>query len=142
MCYQLINLFFQISVYNSSCLYRKEESNKKVTDLAFREALVNEILNFTGPHKGTLTQRLVPSTQLGERPPRLVQRHFLSTIPPTANAAAKGKKHGVRVCHLCPKATDGSRKRSETSYWCVDCNVALCVDPCFKIYHTRLNLNQ
>ena len=54
--------------------------------------------------------------------PRLVQRHFPKYL------GTDGR------CVVC--STGDARKR--TRYGCEDCgNVRLCVDPCFRIYHTR-----
>ena len=38
-----------------------------------------------------------------------------------------------------PDAWHGScqSSRAESSYECVTCAVGLCVDPCFKLYHTN-----
>ena len=30
-------------------------------------------------------------------------------------------------------------KPKRTSFWCEDCGKALCITPCFKIYHTKID---
>jgi hypothetical protein len=65
---------------------------------------------------------------------RLTQKHFPTTIPPTAT-----KHNPFRRCKIC-RVQQGIRK--ETHYYCASCPAkpALCVDPCFRIYHTEAML--
>ena len=71
---------------------------------------------------------------------RLMGRHFPEKI------VAEGKKKNVsRSCAVCTtaerkkdQAAGVKRKRPgrESSYQCSDCKKTLCVDPCFRLYHT------
>lgn len=64
-------------------------------------------------------------------------RHFPDKIPPTEK-----KAQPTRVCKVCSekcKAESGKAGRKETSWWCPDCAVPLCMPECFKIYHTKAN---
>ena len=71
---------------------------------------------------------------------RLQGQHFPQKI------VATGKKKNItRSCVVCSVAerqllevVGQKRKRPgrESSYQCDKCAVALCVDPCFKLYHT------
>ena len=67
---------------------------------------------------------------LGDTTLRLTARHFMTRIPPTPK-----KEYPKRKCHVC--TARGVRK--ETSHHCVECDKALCIVPCFQIYHTVLN---
>ena len=60
-------------------------------------------------------------------PFRLVERHFLSYIPPTEK-----KVNVTKRCVVCRKPS----VQKESRYECVRCNAALCAAPCFEIYHT------
>ncbi|KAF8787184.1 PiggyBac transposable element-derived protein like [Argiope bruennichi] len=79
-------------------------------------------------------ERPFSCSELKTMPSRLVERHFISHIPPNPI-----KREPRRRCAICCSKTglDGKRIRKETRMWCEDCNVALCVEPCFKIYHTE-----
>jgi hypothetical protein len=44
-----------------------------------------------------------------------------------------------RKCHVCYNTTTAPKKETKTTYECVECNVGLCVVPCFEIYHTLKN---
>lgn len=61
-------------------------------------------------------------------PSRLVERHFPEQMK-TDTGKTKSRK-----CRVCYKK--GVRK--ESTYWCPDCKAALCINNCFKIYHTEI----
>ena len=61
---------------------------------------------------------------------RLKERHFPDFVP-----ATEKKKNATRKCKVCT----ANGKRSDTRYQCNECDVGLCVVPCFKLYHTRKN---
>ena len=67
-------------------------------------------------------------------PLRLTERHFPEYVPPTEK-----KANPTRQCVVCSKKRDanGKKIRRESRYCCLVCDVALCVTPCFKIYHTK-----
>lgn len=64
-------------------------------------------------------------------------RHFPDKIPPTEKKATPTRS--CKVCSDQSKKDTGKSGRKETSWWCPDCTVALCVPVCFKKYHTRAN---
>ncbi|XP_071439171.1 uncharacterized protein [Hetaerina americana] len=59
---------------------------------------------------------------------RLVERHFIERIRQTGK-----KSRPQRRCQVC----SARGKRRDTVYWCPDCNTGLCLEDCFKIYHTE-----
>ena len=57
-----------------------------------------------------------------------------------------GEKHPGCTCFLCNVSREalsdagfGDRYKPKkfTSYWCSICKHALCIDPCFRLYHTE-----
>ncbi|XP_046827605.1 protein tramtrack, alpha isoform-like isoform X5 [Vespa crabro] len=60
---------------------------------------------------------------------RLTGRHFLSVY--VSNTAKS--KSARRKCVVCAK----NKKRSESRYECKKCDVGLCIDKCFELYHTK-----
>ena len=62
-----------------------------------------------------------------DNPMRLTERHFPSFYKPR-------NKNLKRRCVVCSR----NDKRSDSRYECNECDVGLCIDPCFKIYHTQL----
>jgi len=62
--------------------------------------------------------------------PRLLGRCFPDMVPGTS------KKKPTRRCVICW----ANGKRKESSYWCSNCEKALCVVSWSKVYHTDKNL--
>ena len=78
-----------------------------------------------------------------DSPLYLVDRHF---IEPIAGQEGGRRKHPSRACFVCnvSKETlsdadlgDSYKPKKFTSYWCSICKRALCIDPCFSLYHTE-----
>ena len=65
---------------------------------------------------------------------RLTGRHFAQLIP-----ATRARDQPYRRCRVCRVR---HHIRKETKYYCQDCpdEPALCIHPCFRIYHTDYNL--
>ncbi|XP_067929447.1 piggyBac transposable element-derived protein 4-like [Watersipora subatra] len=116
-------LFFHlldICVYNAAIVYRIR-SGCKITDLEFRQKLIEHIFEYTGScRKNTVPRASTSSAH------RLV-----------LNSPGKGKRAKYRICRRCPKrADDNTRKRDETRFECQACGVPLC-KTCFEPYHAR-----
>lgn len=110
-----------ICVWNAYCLY-KHKMKRPISMAKFQLQLIREILEKF--HQSTSCQHRTGYNH----PLRLTERHFPSVYESVG-------KNRCRRCVVC-SAND---KRRESTYECKDCNVGLCVDPCFKIYHTKLN---
>ena len=57
-----------------------------------------------------------------------------------------GEKHPSCTCFVCNVSKealsdaglgDSYKPKMFTSYWCSICKHALCIDPCFRLYHTE-----
>ena len=114
-----------IAVLNSFITYAKMGGKKK--RLEFITTLGENIIASNAPDMP------VPSTSGGRparihaRPSRLLGRHFPDYCPPSKN-----REKPIRNCAQCRK----NNKRKGSSYWCKDCEVALCVVPCFCDWHS------
>ncbi|CAH1997339.1 unnamed protein product [Acanthoscelides obtectus] len=64
---------------------------------------------------------------------RLQNRHFPVSVPRKPGST----KVGSRRCWVCSHTKQKQAKRKESSYMCPECDVGLCVVPCYKIYHTE-----
>jgi len=119
---KLFRRLLNATVLNSLVIYR-QNGGRNVDHLTFRIELVEGLLAKYS------VQRKVPGHHDGySNIKRLTERHFPRRIPPTEN-----KCKPTRRCVVCSK----HKKRRETVYYCQDCDVALCVDGCFEVYHTR-----
>ena len=67
---------------------------------------------------------------------RLNERHFITNIP---GGEGQKRKRSMRCCYVCSKLPGLNCKPKRTSFWCEDCGKALCITPCFKIYHTEID---
>lgn len=124
-------IFFHLldlALWNSYILYCKNGGAK--TPLMYRIAVVDGIM------KTYLSDDMRP--QAGRpsstpTPTRLIGRHFPEYIP-----ATEKKLNPTRQCAMCARVRDANNKkiRRESRFYCPDCNVALCVCPCFRVYHT------
>ena len=144
-------LFFHVinfAIMNAYILYKMRYNQKRVTQCNFREEIVYALVA-----QVDYSQLPVPVPSLhrqtaNQNPPfRLAAgNHF-----PAKYVSPRGstrKTHGRR-CAVCspaekkfhqdnPDEMRKGRKRfgSESVYYCSLCNTALCVTPCFRIYHT------
>lgn len=71
----------------------------------------------------------------GEQLTRLTGHHFPGYIP--AKPGAK-RAHPRRDCVACnvKQSMRKNRQRRQSSFWCPDCEVTLCIPDCFRVFHT------
>lgn len=120
--FQLIDMCF----FNAFKMYKSLHPHAKFLD--FQLNFIRQVVALYGLKETTIP---APSRDLE----RLVARHFPAHNPPT-----KGKPHGSRICHVCSQnKSKNNGKCKETRYQCDICKVALCIVPCFRIYHTLKN---
>ena len=115
----------EIALVNGSILYKKANSTKRVNPKKFREQVITGLLRDWNP----------PQPQNGRPsdtpdPLRLTGRHFLGK-----NENPK-QKLDCRVC-----SDRKNKKRVQTSFYCKQCDIALCIVPCFERYHTLRQYN-
>lgn len=121
-------LFFHIldlSILNSYFIYQTK-TGKNISVADFQLNLCREMLQ---KYYSSEMKKKGGRPSSGDDPLRLKERHFPKKIPPTEK-----KMNPSRRCAICKP------KRKETSYFCKKCDVALCVQPCFELYHTKKNI--
>jgi len=73
----------------------------------------------------------VPGQQASDNTiPRLTERNFLRKVAPKTE-----KSKPQRRCVVCSK----HRKKKTSVYCCQICDVCLCLEDCFQLYHMKLN---
>jgi hypothetical protein len=108
-------------------IYRCLPNNKNIDSLTFRLSLAQDLVE----KHSTGVPRSVHGGPSTEPPPkRLTERHFLERIPATGKKARPRRKYVVCTKH---------GKRSDSVYWCSECQAGLCLDGCFKSYHININ---
>ena len=110
----------EIALVNGFILYKKANPNKRVTPKKFREDVITGLLkNWNPPQRKQGRPSNTPD------PIRLTGRHFLGK-----NENPK-QKLDCRVC-----SDRKNKKRVQTVYYCKQCEIPMCVVPCFERYHT------
>ena len=105
----------------------------------FRIELVKHMLSKVQQQPREIVQVSAPV----DCPLCLVDKHFIEPIPGQEGGRRKHPRHACFVCNVTKKALSddgfgGSYKpKKYTSYWCPICKHALCIDPCFRLYHTE-----
>ena len=134
-----------LCVVNAYILYKEwheanvPQSSKPVPHRTFRRELVVQMIESCGPLPGSVRRK---GRRSAETLLRLEGRHFIRRIH------ALGKKKNIsRTCVVCNPAevkrqTQLGQKRAkrpgkESVHECAQCLVALCITPCFELYHTR-----
>ncbi|XP_005107251.1 piggyBac transposable element-derived protein 4-like [Aplysia californica] len=111
--------------------------------VAHEEAMVQLVKQLVAEGKADMLEELIrrpgrPTTTGVAREARLTNCHFCDHIPSQPGA---NRKHPMRDCVVCnqPKKQRQRCKRKQTTFWCPDCAVVLCVPLCFRLYHTVEN---
>ena len=127
--YQKIGeLFIDFAVYNVYIIWKKANIHLKDDQLKCRMDLVKTIMFHLTTQTPQDPGRGEP-INLVNKPLRLVERHFI-----TPNHQNIGRKRSC--CVRCTKMD----VRKETIYQCRQCDVALCIFPCFEIYYTQRDI--
>ena len=86
---------------------------------------------------------IVPVPDPIDSPLCLVDRHFIEPIPGQEGGRRKHPSYTCFLCNVSREALsdaglgDSYKPKKFTSYWCSICKRALCIDPCFRLYHTQ-----
>lgn len=122
---------FNLAVVNAYILWKKTQINEgkkidKDSHYHFRYQLAEQLLEMATT-AGVCTPR--SRANVKDSPARLRESgtHFPQFHPPT-----QSRSKATRRCHVCTK----SGLSKNTSVRCPECNVSLCVAPCFELYHT------
>jgi hypothetical protein len=108
-------------------MYWSLSNNKNIDSVKFSLSLAQRLVEKQSSgvscpvHGNPLTELL---------PERLRELHIREHIPGTGKKAKPQRK-----CVVCTK----HRERRESIYWCSECEAGLCLDECFKSYHTNLS---
>jgi len=124
---KLFKRLLNSAVLNSFVVYG-HVTGRNIQQLLFRIQLVESL--FTKYAHAAETQS-VPGRQASDNTvPWLTERHFLGKVAPkTENSKPQ------RRCVVCSK----HRKKKTSVYCCQICDVGLCLEDCFELYHTKLN---
>ena len=123
---KLFKRLLNAAVLNSLIIF-KQNTGRHCEQFDFRIQLVESLFTTFASVRG----KNVPGSRPSDNTvPRLTERHFIRRVTPK-----NAKSRPQRRCVVCTK-----RGRKKTSvYCCQECDVVLCVEECFELYHTKLN---
>ena len=124
---KLFRRLLNITVLNCMVIYCANSGQTKIDHFKFRVELVQALLI---EHQSESVRKLQGHHTTDKNVPHLHERHFPERIPPTEKKARPTKR-----CVVCYK----NNRRKETVFWCPECEAALCVEECFKVFHTKLH---
>ena len=120
-------------IMNAHILHSKF-ATEKLKHVTFREVIAKWLIASVHP------QVKVPEMPSDHGKCRLKGRHFLQKIP-----CKIGKPTVPLSCKICSRGKKLAASKSlptkitRSSFHCKVCKVALHVDPCFELYHTKTN---
>ena len=123
----------EVALVNAYVMYSQSNpSTKHLTHQQFRRTLALEILEEAGISiAGQQTPPTNHHIDTIPKPLRLIERHFIGLLSP-----CDSRRKRQCTCVVCNK-TKGRGKVTST-YYCKQCNLAMCVTPCFELYHTKI----
>ncbi|XP_069113477.1 piggyBac transposable element-derived protein 4-like [Argopecten irradians] len=136
-------VFFHVlglAVLNSYILY-KTRSQQPVLQRVFRRELVNQLVTASEISGPSSRGRKRSSAEVLRR---LSARQFICHLPTSGN-----RNHAKRRCVVCgpaeaelfrsanPEEPVPKRMGRETCFQCKQCQVPLCIEPCFELFHTK-----
>ncbi len=123
-------LFFHlVDITMNAHILFKEKTNKNPTLQDFVIEIICQIL------EESAMERPSPGCHAADNPVRLTGRHFPRTQQPRPDMK---KKKVQKACHVCSHTKRRPKKHSDTRYYCHECDVVPCIEPCFEEYHTLL----
>ena len=124
---KLFRRLLNTTILNCMVICRANSRQTKIDHLKFRVELVQALLI---EHGSESVRKFQGHHSTEKNVPRLIERHFPARIPPKEKKARPSRR-----CVVCYK----NNRRKETVFWCPECEAALCVEECFKAFHTKLN---
>jgi hypothetical protein len=124
---KLFKRLLNCTVLNSFVVCR-QVTGRNIQQFSYRIRLVEGL--FTKYARAAET-RIIPRRQASNNTvSRLTERHFLRKVAPKSD-----KSKPQSMCVLCSK----HGKKNTSVYCCQICDVGLCLEDCFELYHTMLN---
>jgi len=116
-----------MAAVNSYILYTIQHPDKKrrLTHEQYRIQLATDLLTAAGVRLPSHGRRSVSQPAA-----RLTERHFPTTIG--RNEVGRPIQQDCTVC-----SHRRGRGRKTTTYKCRECNLPMCVVPCFELHHTK-----
>ena len=125
-------------ILNAHILHKKY-LDSKIMHWQFRIELIKHMLS----NAQQQPWGIVPVPDPVDSPLCLANGHFIEPIPGQEGGRRKHPSCTCVVCNVSKEALSDAgfgesyKPKKFTSYWCSICKRALCIDPCFRLYHTE-----
>ena len=119
-----------MAVVNSYILYTLQNPDKRrrLSHKQFRVTLATDLLHVAALATGSVDYG--PRRQLLQPAARLTERHFPISL-------GKSLVGWLVQCDCCVCSKKKGRKRKTTTYKCRQCDLPMCIVPCFELHHTK-----
>ena len=124
---KLFRRLLNITVLSCTVICCQNSGQTKIDHFKFRVELLQELLI---EHQSDSVRKFQGHHSTDKNVPHLVERHFPERILTTEK-----KTRTTKRCLVCYK----NNRRKETVFWWPECEIALCVEECFKAFHTKLD---
>ena len=113
----------------NSYILNTKFGDKQMKQIEFCETIVHYLLQSATTNEGDEVFQ-------EEETNRLLGKHF-----PVKLLKTECRELACKVCFV-PKKIGQKRVRKMTAYMCDKCRKAMCIESCFKIYHTQVNYKE
>ena len=123
-----------VNAYILYALHTKQVKQKPLTHQWFRIELAQQLLVDAGSAHTPPNEHVQSGPHKCGLPTAawLTERHFIAMYD--SNPTGKREQHNCAVC-----SNRKGKGRKTTSYKCKQCNLPMCVVPCFELYHTKVD---
>lgn len=123
--------FFLIdaAIVNSYTMYCQQTQGRRLSHESFRIELAKDMLKAASPQPAQSLHG--PQHQPQQPLARLTERHF----PGQLEKSATGRQL-QRACAVC--SNKKGRGRKTTTFFCKQCNLPMCIVPCFELHHSKV----
>ncbi len=121
-----------MAVVNGYICYtlQNPDRSRRLSHEQFRITLAKDLLHLAGCELNTGMIHHGPPRQTLQPAAHLTECHFPTTLG--KNEAGRPLQ---RDCFICSRKK--GRGRKTTTYKCRQCDIPMCVVPCFELYHTK-----
>lgn len=119
-----------VNSYIMYCMANRE--GRRFTHEQYRVELARDLLKAANTQLPSTDTPHGPHREIGNPLSRLTERHFPGQLARTAAG-----KQLQRDCAVCSHRK--GRGRKTTTFCCKQCDIPMCVVPCFELYHTKVD---
>ena len=117
-------------------ILNKKFGNQKINHIEYREYIAGYLIKKAKGNSADIDEDNTMELNIEEDVNRLIGMHLPQKL--YTPATGRIKPLTCKVCYIGKKESQDKgkpRRRKSTSYKCLQCNKAMCIEPCFRLYH-------